>query len=372
MTESKQTVPFPPAEYAARIKRLIRSMKLEGLDSLVVVSDVNRLYLTGFKSSSGILVVSQDEAPVFFTDFRYIETARANISAATVRRMGGKQEKPFHQIGLLARKSKWKKTGYEGSISAATFKELSAAMPGEVTLADSNGLIRDLRSVKSRREQAVIRRAAGLADSLFSIITAQVRPGMSEWEIRCFIRGQIDRLSQGEAFSCIVCVGSNASKCHHEPTGRILKPGQELLLDFGLIAGSYLSDMTRVIFYGQPSREMRKIHSIVLDANRRAVDAVRPGRKCCRIDAVGRRVIEKAGYGKYFGHSLGHAVGLEIHEHPSFSTRDKSRLMPGMVMTVEPGIYLPGIGGIRIEDMVLVNDSGCDVLTSSPRLVVIE
>ncbi|MEI6809361.1 MAG: M24 family metallopeptidase, partial [bacterium] len=151
-----------------------------------------------------------------------------------------------------------------------------------------------------------------------------------------------------------------------------LKPGQELLLDFGLIAGSYLSDMTRVIFYGQPSREMRKIHSIVLDANRRAVDAVRPGRKCCRIDAVGRSVIEKAGYGKYFGHSLGHGVGLEIHEHPSFSTRDKSRLKPGMVMTVEPGIYLPGIGGVRIEDMVLVNDSGCDVLTSSPRSVVIE
>lgn len=372
MNESKQTVPFPKAEYAARMKRLLQLMKRDNLDSFIVITDINRLYLTGFKSSSGILVVTRDETPVFLTDFRYLETARTRIDVASVRRMGGKKEKPFQQLARMAGKGNWKKTGYEGSISAAVFKEMVAAFPKETALVDASGLMRSLRSIKSRSEQAVMRRAAGLADTLFSDITATVRPGMSEWEIRSFIRGRIDHLSQGESFPCIVCVGSNASRCHHEPSDRILRAGQELLLDFGLVAGSYLSDMTRTVFYGRPSRELKKIHSIVLEANRRAVDAVRAGRKCRSIDAVGRRIIEKAGYGRYFGHSLGHGVGLEIHEHPSFSIADKTILKPGMVMTVEPGIYLPGVGGVRIEDMVLVREDGCEVLTSAPRSVIID
>ena len=371
MTESKPTAPFPKTEYAARVKRLMRMMKRRKLDSLVILTEVNRHYFTGFKSSNGILAVTRDEEPVFFTDFRYLETARNRIDVAAVRRIGAGKEKPFRQVGLLAVRGKWRKTGYEGAVPAAVFKELGAALPKEVSLEDGSGVIRDLRSVKSPREQAVIRRAACLADALFARLTVEVRPGMSEWEIRCLIRSHIDKLSQGEAFPCIACVGSNASRCHHEPSGRILRPGQELLLDFGLVAGSYLSDMTRTIFYGRPSARLRKIHSIVLEANRRAIDAVRAGRKCSRVDAIGRRVIEKAGYGRYFGHSLGHGLGLEIHENPSFSTRDNTHLKPGMVMTVEPGIYLPWVGGVRIEDMVLVRNDGCEVLTSSPRSVVI-
>lgn len=372
MNESKPTVPFPPAEYADRIRRFVRLMKREKLDSFVVATEVNRLYFTGFRSSSGILVITRDEAPVFFTDFRYIETARSCINVAAVRRSGDRKEKPFQQVGLLARSGGWKKTGFEGAVSAASFKELGAALPAETSLEDFGRLVHCLRSVKSRREQSVIRRAARLADMLFSRIVAAVRPGMSEWDIRRLIRSEIDHLSQGESFPCIVCAGSNASKCHHEPSGRILRPGQGLLLDLGLVAGGYLSDMTRTVFYGRPSRLLRKIHSIVLEANRRAIEGVRAGRRCCRIDAIGRRVIEKAGYGRYFGHSLGHGLGLEIHENPSFSAKDKTRLKPGMTMTVEPGIYLPGVGGVRIEDMVLVHGDGCEVLTTSPRLVVIE
>ncbi|MEI6972188.1 MAG: Xaa-Pro peptidase family protein, partial [bacterium] len=338
----------------------------------VIISEVNRLYFTGFKSSSGILVLTRNEPPAFYTDFRYLETARNRIGVATVRRSGVKKGKPFHQLGLLARRQKWKKTGYEGAIPAGIFTALGSALPPEAKLEESGGLVRNLRAIKSPREQAVIRRAARLADELFARLATEIRLGMSEWEIRLLIRSLTDRLSQGEAFPCIACVGSNASRCHHEPSARILKQGDELLLDFGLVADGYMSDMTRTIFFGRPPARLRKIHSLVLEANQRAVEAVRAGRKCSTIDAAGRRVIEKAGYGKYFGHALGHSLGLEIHESPAFSAVDNTRLEPGMVMTVEPGVYLPGIGGVRIEDMVLVRRNGCDVLTSAPRPVVID
>jgi Xaa-Pro aminopeptidase len=371
-TESKPTIPFPASEYAGRIKRLLRLMEKRGLDSFVITTEINRLYFTGFQSSAGMLVITKDEEPVFFTDFRYLETARNRIGVARVRQPRTKPCSPFHQISLLARRGRWKKTGYEGVIASTAFRDLSAALPDGNSLEESIGIIRDLRSIKSRREQAVIRRAAQLTDMLFSKVIEDTSVGMSEWEVRSIIRSWSDRLGQGEAFPCIVCVGSNASKCHHEPSERILGPGQELLLDFGLVAGGYMSDMTRTIFFGRPSKPLEKIHRIVLEANLRSIDAVRSGRKCSRIDAVGRRIIDKAGYGRYFGHSLGHSLGLEIHEDPAFSIRDNSRLVPGMVMTVEPGIYLPGTGGVRIEDMVLVRDNDCEVLTSAPRSVIIE
>jgi Xaa-Pro aminopeptidase len=212
-----------------------------------------------------------------------------------------------------------------------------------------------------------MRNAIRAADDILRHVMREIRPGMTEWEIRRLIRSWTDRLSQGESFPCIVCAGSNASRCHHHPSERPLRRGQELLLDLGAVVDGYHSDMTRTLFCGPPSRKLREIYGIVLKANLAAVSVIRAGKKCGAVDAVARRIIEKAGYGKYFGHGLGHSVGLAIHEWPGFTADCQAILKPGMILTVEPGIYLPGVGGVRIEDMILVRRGGCEVLTRTPR-----
>jgi Xaa-Pro aminopeptidase len=351
--------------------RLARKMAQDKLDAFIEMTEINRYYLTGFHSSAGILVLSRSSDPVLFTDFRYLEMARRQMKNATVRDIKLKP-KLRDMLRPLALKGNWKTIGYEGSISSVSFKNLAKSLPDEKALTDSEKSIRELRAIKSPREQAAMRCSARSNDALLSHVLDEITPGMSEWSIRGVIRKWTDILGQGESFPSIVCVGSNASQCHHNPAHRVLRAGQELLLDLGVTVNDYLSDMTRTVFFGKPSKTLRKIHKIVLEANRRAVNAVRAGKTCKQIDAVARGVIKRAGYGKNFGHGLGHGVGLEIHEFPSFGPKDKTVLKPGMIMTIEPGIYLPGIGGVRIEDMILVKKNGCEVLTSSPRTLIIE
>jgi len=369
--QSGPTIPFAASEYSDRVERLVRKMAKENIDAFIIMTEINRYYLTGFRSTAGILVISRSADTVFFTDFRYLEMARRQMTFATICDIKRKP-KLRDLLGPLARRGKWKKIGYEGRMSAAVFKNLSESLPDQKALIESEKMISELRAVKSPIEQMAMRKSASINDTLLANVIKEIAPGMSEWEIRGIIRRWTDRIGQGEAFPSIVCVGSNASRCHHSPSERILKTGQELLLDLGIVVNSYLSDMTRTVFYGKPSRKLDEMHKIVLEANRRAISAVRAGKTCRQIDAIARRHITKSGYGKYFGHGLGHGVGLEIHEFPSFGPKEKTVLKPGMVMTIEPGIYLPGIGGVRIEDMILVKGNGCEVLTSSPRTITIE
>ncbi|MBP7276359.1 MAG: M24 family metallopeptidase, partial [Kiritimatiellae bacterium] len=194
--------------------------------------------------------------------------------------------------------------------------------------------------------------------------------GMTEWEMRGIMRGLMDEHSQGEAFDSILATGPNSSHCHHLPGARRLGRNDILLADHGCLVQSYRSDMTRVAHTGRPSRKFLEIHRITREAQERAISAIRPGVLCREVDAVARDHIAAAGYGACFGHGLGHGVGMDIHERPSFSTRDETRLEAGHVMTVEPGIYLPDFGGVRIEDMVVVTPKGCDVLTRVTRELI--
>jgi len=260
----------------------------------------------------------------------------------------------------------WKRVGYEGQMDAARFNSLKAALPG-VEWIDVGERLAAMRSVKSLNEQRLVRAAVAMNDRLFSEILKQISPGVSEWDVRNLVRGWADRLGQGEAFETIACVGRNAAECHHHPDETVLKKGQSLLIDLGVKVDHYCSDMTRSVFFGSPTSAYRAIHTIVLEANRKAIRAIRPGRRCDEIDALARGHIERAGYGTCFGHGLGHSLGLEIHESPSFSPSCKTELKPGMILTVEPGIYLPGRLGIRIEDVVLVTRTGCEVLSQTPR-----
>jgi Xaa-Pro aminopeptidase len=363
ITLSRPPMQFPGEEYRKRVERLARAAARSNLDALFVVTPLNRLYLTGFAASNAVLLLEPGRKPTFYTDFRYLEMARAEIGCATVADLTDRKK----LFGPLAARRKWRRVGYEGSQGCASFATLIEAMPSVSEWVDAEKDIMALRAVKSPREQAALQIAVQTGDIVFENLLEEVQPGMTEWDIRCLLRGLVDVFAQGESFDCIVCVGSNASKCHHRPSLRQLRRGQELLVDMGVWMDGYASDLTRTVFYGKPSKKLGDIYKIVLDANRKAIQAVRAGRTCGEVDAVARGIITKAGYGKYFGHNLGHAVGLAVHEDPRLAPGSKEILKAGMVLTVEPGIYLPGVGGVRIEDMVLVRPNGCEILTATPK-----
>lgn len=350
------------AEFARRTKRLSASLAQDRLDAALVVSDVSRYYLTGLSTSNGALLLQRAES-AFYTDFRYLVMARSALDFMAVRKIWRPADEP--QV-LAARGRAWRRVGYEGQMPAQRFNRLREALP-QVEWVDIGPRLDAMRSVKSKAEQRAIRAAVAANDRLYAAVMRRVEPGMSEWTIRTLVRREADLLGQGEAFDTIACVGRNAAECHHHPDGTVLRAGQALLLDLGVKRDHYCSDMTRSVCFGEPTPLYREIHAVVREANRLAVRAIRPGRRCDEIDAVARRHIERAGYGDCFGHGLGHSLGLEIHESPSFSPSCQTVLEPGMVLTVEPGIYLPGRLGVRIEDVVLVTADGCDVLSQTPR-----
>ena len=364
-TFSRPTINFPEAEYTARLARLRRRLAAEKFDAVIVEEPINRLYLTGFEATNGMLCVSTDHAPVFCTDFRYLETARKELGFLQCSDIKGTSR--YHTLTWMAQRNAWRRVGYDGRGSIGALEEMKKALPGVTEWASCQGAINSLRMVKSPRELAVIRTAVGMGDVAFARALEQIRPGMTEWEIRVLLRTVIDQFSQGESFPSIICVGSNASRCHHHPSLRPLHAGQELLIDMGVKVDGYCSDMTRVTFFGAPSPKLREIYRIVLAANQRAIAGARAGMTSHAVDRLARRVIEKAGYGKYFGHSLGHGLGMEVHDPGSLRSQGKETLPEGMVMTIEPGIYLPGVGGVRIEDVVVLRAKGCEVLTKTTK-----
>ena len=198
------------------------------------------------------------------------------------------------------------------------------------------------------------------------MVLRTVRPGMSERDIAALVRAAAYRLGEGEAFAAVVCAGANGAECHHVPDDTPLLPDMPLLLDAGLKLGGYCSDLTRTVGFGRMTRHFREVEAIVRRANRHAIKNLRPGMSGAEVDALARDQIAAAGYGAAFGHSLGHALGLEVHESPAFAASCKTIIKPGMILTVEPGIYLAGELGVRIEDVVLITKDGCEVLSAAP------
>ena len=362
---STPTIPFPADEYTQRLKKLNAILAKEKVDACFIQTEINRIYLSGFESSNGLLLIRPGVTPEFYTDFRYMEAARKQITFASVHPL----KKLNEQFGSMARKGKWHTVAYEGGLTIAQYNSLVNAMPDVAEWKDCAGWLMDLRSIKSSREQKIMRQSIKMNDLVFSKAIDQVKPGMSEYDIRRELRYWGGQYGQEQSFA-IVCVGSNASRCHHIPGERILKKNQELLIDTGTMVQGYLSDMTRTVFFGKPSKKLQEIYTIVLKANMKAISMIQAGKPCHEIDSAARNLIAKAGYGKYFGHGLGHGVGLQIHETPFFSQKNSLKLKAGMIVTVEPGIYLPGIGGVRIEDMVLVKRNGCEVLTQTPKELI--
>lgn len=364
MTTPRPARHLPAAEFQSRIRRLQALQKRLGLDAILLYADISRYYFTGLVTSNGLFLTRAD-GPLFLTDFRYLTMARRQAPWLEREKLWTKAE--AHDA--LAKLGKnWRRIGHEDSLSAARDRQLKEALPDREWI-DVSEHLSDLRAVKSPAEQRAVRAAVAANDCLFAALMRQVAPGQSEWEIRNLVRRAADHYGQIESFEPIVCVGKTAAECHHAPDETVLRRGQPLLLDLGLKLDHYCSDMTRCRFFGTPPPLYRDLFRIVQEANRKAIGAIRPGVPCCDIDAVARQHIDKAGYGSAFGHSLGHGIGLEVHESPNFSAVCKTALKPGMTLTVEPGIYLPGKFGIRIEDVILVTRTGCEVLTKTPHEV---
>jgi Xaa-Pro aminopeptidase len=265
-------------------------------------------------------------------------------------------------------RAKCRRLGVEAdSMTLAQRDALSAGL-SKVEFASTSGWVEELRMIKDRNEIDLTRRACDMARRAFDVVRAKITLSMTEAEIAAELEYQARRFGAKRlSFEPIVGVGPRAALPHGHATNKRVGEAEFTLIDWGVLEGLYMSDLTRVLATAKISPKLRKLYGVVLKAQRAGIEAVRPGAVCEDVDAAARAVIEKAGYGKLFGHGLGHSLGLEIHENPRFAKGNKTVLKPGMIMTVEPGIYLPGWGGIRIEDDVLVTRTGHEVLTSVPK-----
>ncbi len=338
------------------------------IDALLVTDLVNVRYLTGFTGSNAQALVGTDEA-VFMTDGRYAEQARNEVEGAERLTY---ERTYLSTVADRVRAAGVKRLGIEAAhMSVADHAKLSEVLDSAAELVPVDGLAEGLRQVKDAAELELLRRAQAATDAAFEGVLDLLGVGVTEqWVAR-----ELERLMLGDgaddlAFDPIVAFGENAAEPHHVPGRRALEEGDVIKLDFGARTGGYHADMTRTVAFGSPAPELRKIHDVVRQAQQAGIDAVRAGASGTAVDAASREVIEAAGYGERFVHGLGHGVGLQIHELPWLGKGRDTALPEGSVVTVEPGIYIPGLGGVRIEDMVEVTDDGCRVIGTSSRELI--
>lgn len=361
---------MPSINYADRIKRLRAALKESALDAIVVQTRTNTRYLCGFKGSYSTLIVDTREARMV-TDSRYAEIAEGAVKGSGVsvlcQPLTGLKE--YYQ-GLF-KASGYTRVGFEESITVREFDALKARVKG-AKLEKAEDLILKMRAIKDAAELALIKKAVKLADAMMDYAMSEVKIGRTEEELSKLIRRAAEDLGgEGESFDNIVASGPNSSKPHHRGSPRKLRAGDPVTIDLGGVVGGYCSDLTRTPVIGKVSKKFEEIYNIVLAANEAAIDGLRPGMKGKEGDALAREVIKSAGYGEYFGHGTGHCVGLDIHESPRLSALEEAVFEPGMVVTIEPGIYLPGFGGVRIEDYCLVTEKGVQVLSRTPKELTI-
>ena len=344
----------------------------KNIDAALILSDKNRFYFTQFKSTAGILVLAPNQKPVFFTDPRYYEMSTELTEKGI--------ETKLYEIGS----SSWDMVkGYLNEIGAQVIGYEDA----ELTVAEFNALNKEfceyslepmgeaialMRSFKTEEEYQYIKKAQEITDSAFEHILTFIKEGVTEREIAIELEHKMMLLgADGLAFDTIVASGVNGSKPHAHPTDKKVEKGEAITMDFGARYNGYCSDMTRTVFLGEPSKEMRNVYNIVLLAQTNAIKNVKMGLSGKEIDALAREVIVANGYGANFTHSTGHSLGIDIHEAPNASKSCDTIFRANQIVTIEPGIYIPGIGGVRIEDMVYIKENEIEDLTKSPKTIII-
>jgi Xaa-Pro aminopeptidase len=352
-----------------RLNRLVAQFPEKELDALLISAPENRRYLSGFTGSAGYLFISSERA-VLVTDSRYTEQATNQAPDFQVMQVRGGWDWFLEQL----KETGVKRVGFESrDMTVATYNSLVGAVKddsalSQVSMIATAEMPEEGRVFKDQRELALLQRAIDASDAAMEAVCPNITVGMTErevaWRMEMAMR---DFGADGISFDTIVASGPNGAMAHHRPSDRAIQAGEPIVIDMGAIVEGYCSDITRTVVVGEPDETFRKIYDIVLGAQLTAINTVRPGMTGEDCDDLSRAVIAEAGYGGNFGHSLGHGVGLAVHENPRVSPRSPDKLEPNMVFTVEPGIYLTGWGGIRIEDIVVLGDDGAKVLSKAGK-----
>ena len=350
-----------------RVEKLRKKMQEENLDSFLITSPYNLRYLTNFTGTTGLAVITLEKA-FFITDFRYTEKAAAQAQGFEIIKNVGPI---FEEVADLVQKEGLRELGFEETtVSFLEYSVLEEIIDAQ--LIPISGMIEELREIKDEEEIAIIEKACSIADLAYDHILKMIQPGMTEIEVANQLDFYMRSLgASGVSFETIVASGLRSAMPHGVASKKIIEQGDLITIDFGCYYEGYVSDMTRTFAIGDPGEQLKEIYQIVLEAQLAVLEVAKPGVTGKQLDAVARDYITKHGYGEAFGHSTGHGIGLEIHEGPNVSVRAEKQFVPGNIITDEPGIYLPGIGGVRIEDDLLITSDGNRVLTHSPKELII-
>jgi Xaa-Pro aminopeptidase len=353
----------------ARVSRVRQDIIQNRLDALLVTHRANIRYLCGFTGSAGVLAISEQDC-VFFTDGRYTQQAREEVRGVRVKILKGKSALAAAKEWLA-----WQNSSRRIGIEAAhlTVEErngFAKSLPRGARLIEAAPIVERMREVKDSDEIARIRAACTLGDKLFSRLLKWVRPSVRESEVAAKLEFAARKNGAEMAFPTIVASGPRSALPHGRASTAAVPARGFVVCDFGVILAGYCSDMTRTLHVGRPTAEARGVYESVREAQQAALEAVKPGVTVGEVDKSARKLLHKLNLGIYFTHSTGHGVGLEIHEAPRIAAGQKEPLRPGMVITIEPGVYVPGKYGVRIEDAVVVTETGCEILTPSPKSLI--
>ena len=350
-----------------RLEGIRHYLKEKGLDCLLVSQADNRRYLSGFAGSAGALLISIQRA-VLATDFRYIEQAKIQAPQFEVVQIKGEIA---NWLPGLASSQNIFSLGFEAEdLSYAAYTQLAdvVSKSPSLRLVPTQGIVVEIRAKKDSREMHLIREAVALAEEAFIHLPKFLRPGLSEkavaWELEKFLR---EKGSESMPFDIIVASGANAALPHHHPSERLIQAGEPIIVDLGAKIDGYASDLTRTFCLGAPDDTYRKVYGIVLQSQQNAIDKVQSGMTGSQADALSRSIIEEAGYGNAFGHGLGHGIGAAVHEEPRLGPGTLAPLQSEMAFTIEPGIYLPGWGGVRIEDDIYLTPQSAQLMSQRSR-----
>jgi len=340
----------------------------KAVDAVLIVKPQNRHYLSGFRGTTAMLLITSEKA-FLITDFRYIEQAQEQAPSFEVVKMN---QANLETLVQLVKEHKISRLGLEGDfLTYQQYQELGGLLKG-VEMVSIAGMLEELRVIKTPEEIELIRKAVEITDQAFTHILGYLKPGITESEVALELEYQMKKSgAERLSFDSIIASGPRSSLPHGVASSRVLQWGDLVKMDFGCIYQGYCSDMTRTVILGEANSKQKEIYQIVLEAQLASLDALSPGKTGREMDSIARRIITEKGYGDNFGHGLGHGVGLEIHEKPALAFRDETILQPGMAVTIEPGIYLPGWGGVRIEDLAIVTPEGKEILTKSTKDLII-
>ena len=353
-----------------QIEKIQEQLKEQGLDGLLLTDEKNQRYAAGFAFTDGAVLVGREKAWLI-TDSRYIEAAEKTAAAGVQVRLYDRERPLMERLKEAVREAGMERLAAEdGKLSHREYLANEKALG--MALLPAGELMAKLRAAKTEEEIGAMRAAQAIAERALEEVLPLIRPGMTEKQVMAeLVYRTLRHGSEGNSFDPIVVSGPNTSLPHGVPGDRVIRRGDFMTMDFGCLKDGYCSDMTRTVAVGEASDEMRNVYDIVLRAQLAGIAVARAGIPGKEIDAAARKVITEAGYGPYFGHGFGHSLGLDIHEAPSANLRGEEPMPVGAVCSAEPGIYLPGRFGVRIEDVMILRENGCEVITKAPKKLII-